>query len=283
MLILKLLGLNKRFLVGGLGRPVVSLLTDFGLKDSYVAEMKAVILSLCPRASLVDITHEVEPFNLRAAAYLLSRAAPWFPRGTVHLAIVDPGVGGGRKPLIVEAEGAVFVGPDNGILLPAARKLGLKRVYEIRSEKLPKRFTEVFHGRDIFAPTAARLACGVKPSSLGVETSEFVEEVIPQAKILEGKIRGEIVYADRFGNLVTNIGRKLLEAFNVKPGSLLKVSFKERKALTVRFLQAYSQAEVGELLTLIGSWGTLEVSANQAKASEKLKVGVGEELWVEKA
>ena len=266
-----------------MGRPVVSLLTDFGLKDSYVAEMKAVILSLCPRASLVDITHEVEPFNLRAAAYLLSRAAPWFPRGTVHLAIVDPGVGGGRKPLIVEAEGAVFVGPDNGILLPAARKLGLKRVYEIRSEKLPKRFTEVFHGRDIFAPTAARLACGVKPSSLGVETSEFVEEVIPQAKILEGKIRGEIVYADRFGNLVTNIGRKLLEAFNVKPGSLLKVSFKERKALTVRFLQAYSQAEVGELLTLVGSWGTLEVSANQAKASEKLKVGVGEELWVEKA
>jgi len=260
------------------------LLTDFGLKDSYVAEVKAVILALCPGASIIDITHEVEPFNLRVAAYLLARAVPYFPKGTVHLAVVDPGVGGKRKPLIIEAEKGMLVGPDNGILIPAAKKLGMKEVYEIKGEEfLPKRFTETFHGRDIFAPTAALLARGVKPGKLGVKTSTCAETAIPEAKALKGKIRGEIVYIDRFGNLITNIDRESLMSFNIKPGSILKLSFRRLggKPLRLKFLRAYSEAETGKLLTLIGSAGTLEISANQARASDKLKVRVGEKLWVE--
>jgi len=254
------------------------------VKDSYVAEMKAVILTLCPEASIVDITHEVEPFNLKLAAYLLARASPYFPEGTIHVAVVDPGVGGERKPLIVEAEKGVLVGPDNGILIPAARKLGMKNVYEIKGRGLlPERFTETFQGRDIFAPAAALIACGVKPGRLGVKTSTYVEAAIPEARIFKGKIEGEIVYVDRFGNLVTNIGRELLASLNARPGSVLKLSFRrvESKPLKVKFLRAYAEAEVGELLTLIGSWGTMEVSVNQARASDRLKVKVGEKLWVE--
>ena len=260
------------------------MLTDFGVKDSYVAEMKAVILTLCPEASIVDITHEVEPFNLRLAAYLLARATPYFPVGTIHVAVVDPGVGGGRKPLIIEAEKGMLVGPDNGILIPAAEKLGMKRAYEIKSrELLPERFTETFHGRDVFAPAAALLASGVKPERLGVKTSTYVKAAIPEARLFKGKIRGEIVYVDRFGNLVTNIGRELLASLNVRFGDMLKLSFRRlgSKPLKVKFLRAYAEAEVGELLVLIGSWGTLEISANQARASNKLKVEAGEKIWVE--
>lgn len=264
-------------------RPIISLLTDFGLKDSYVAEMKGVILGICPEASLVDVTHEVESFNLREAAYLLARAVRYFPRGSIHLAVVDPGVGGERKPLIVEAEGGMLVGPDNGILIPAARGLGLKKVYEIRGEGLlPERFTETFHGRDIFAPAAALLAKGVKPSKLGVEIASYVEVMLPRPRISgDKKIEGEILHVDRFGNLVTNIGRELLEELKVKPGSSLKIQFGRRKPLEVRFARAYAEVEVGEPLTLIGSWGTLEISLNQASAAGRFKVGVGAMVHVQ--
>jgi hypothetical protein len=156
-------------------------------------------------------------------------------------------------------------------------------VYEIKGGGLlPERFTETFHGRDIFAPAAAHIARGVKPRRLGVKTSTYVEAAIPEARLFKGKIRGEVVYVDRFGNLVTNIGRELLASLNVKPGGVLKLSFRrpEGKPLKVNFLRAYAEAEAGELLTLIGSWGTLEVSANQAKASDRLKVKAGEKLWV---
>ncbi len=264
--------------------PIITLLTDFGLKDSYVAEMKAVILSLCPEAVIVDISHEVEPFNVKMGAYLLARAAPYFPRGTIHVAIVDPGVGGPRKPLIVEAERGMLVGPDNGLLIPAARKLGLKRIFEIKGEGLlPKRFTETFHGRDIFAPTAALLAKGVSPETLGLEVSSPVEEAFHEASLSNQQVSGEIVYVDRFGNLVTNIDRGLVEALGAGFGSQLKISLEGRSPIKVRFVKSYSEAPRGGLLALIGSWGTLELSANQASASEILKASAGMKILVELA
>ena len=268
-----------------MARPIITLLTDFGLKDSYVAEMKAVILSICPEAALVDLSHQVEPFNILEGAYLLARAAPWFPKGTVHLAVIDPGVGGERKPLIVEAEKGLLVGPDNGLLIPAARRLGgIRKVLAIKaSGKLfPERFTETFHGRDIFAPAAAYLAKGVKPERLGIEVDEYVDAAFPEACLKGGKVSGQIVYVDRFGNLVTNIDRRLLEALEAKPGSLLKVKAEGRKAFTVKLVKSYSEVEVGSLLALIGSWGTLELSANQDSASKILKLKAGQTLSVER-
>lgn len=265
-------------------RPIITLLTDFGLRDSYVAEVKGVILSICPEACIVDLSHQVEAFNVRMGAYLLARAAPYFPEGTIHVAVVDPGVGGGRKPILVEAEKGMLVGPDNGLLIPAARKLGMRKVYEITGGNLlPERFTETFHGRDIFAPTAALLARGVPPGELGRPVESWVEATFQEASIKAGRIRGEVVHVDGFGNLVTNIGWELLEAVGVKVGSKIKVTFKNGKTLKLKLSKAYVEAPAGSLLALVGSWGTLEVSANQADASRMLKVSAGDEVAVEPA
>ncbi len=263
-------------------KPVVTLLTDFGYRDSYVAEMKAVILSICPEATLVDITHEVEPYNIRLGAYLLYRAVQWFPKGSIHLAVVDPGVGGPRKPLIIEAEKGMLVGPDNGLLIPAARRLSLKKVYSINVEGdfLPKRFTETFHGRDIFAPTTALLAKGVKPAELGVEVSSYVEAAFPEAKLSGDKILGEIIHVDRFGNLVTNIEMEIVEALRVKVGSKLEIIIGGGKPVRVRLVKAYAEVPVGEALAIPGSGGTLEVSINQADASKILKAKIGDKVEV---
>jgi len=255
----------------------VTLTTDFGTADSYVAEMKAVILSLCPEAVLVDITHEVERFNIRMGAYLLARSAWLFPRGTVHLAVVDPGVGGGRKPLILETPSAFFVGPDNGLLTAAAKRQGISHAYQIRKEYCwPSKVSETFHGRDLFAPAAGHLAAGKPPSSLGVEVSTYVESAFPSPKISGRIVEGEVIHVDRFGNLVTNIDRKLPETRGLRFGSAIRIQAgKIQHPRKVRFAETYSQAARGELLLTVGSGGFLEVSVNQGDASKRLGLKAG--------
>lgn len=266
--------------LGKAGRPVVTLTTDFGTADSYVAEMKAVILSLCPEAVLVDITHEVERFNIRMGAYLLARSAWLFPQGTVHLAVVDPEVGGGRKAIILETPSAFFVGPDNGLLTAAAGRQGISHAYQIKEEyRWPSKVSETFHGRDLFAPAAGYLAAGKPPTSLGVETSTYVESAFPAPRVSDRMVEGEIIHVDRFGNLVTNIDRKIPEARGLRFGSVLQLQAgKIRHPKKVRFAETYSQASKGELLLTVGSGGFLEVSVNQGDASKRLGLKAGKKV-----
>jgi hypothetical protein len=256
----------------------ITLLTDYGIRDSYVAEVKGVILRLYPEAVIVDITHDIEKYDIEEGAYNLARAVRYFPEDTIHVGVVDPGVGGPRKPLIIEARGAYFVGPDNGLLAPAAERLGIKSIYEItRMDLLPPRVSDVFHGRDIFAPAAALLAQGLKPSDLGVEVSEYQRLTLYTLRIEAGRIDAKVIHVDGFGNLVTNVTYESLENAGVKLGSTLQVQVGD-KTYEMPLVRNFSAVPVGDLLLLVAGGGYLEISVNQGDASARLGVGKGTEV-----
>ncbi len=262
-------------------KTAVTLLTDFGLRDPYVAEMKAVILSICPGATLVDITHEIPKYDVTMGAYLLAQSVAYFTGRTVHLAVVDPGVGGGRKPIAIETRSAILIGPDNGLLIPAAEKLGLEHVYHIENPLYPpSKISRTFHGRDIFAPAAGHLARGMSPTDLGREISNYRKISFPKPKIARGKITGEVLYIDSFGSIVTNITAELLEQADVKYGTPLKVAWGNIRPKKVRFLETYSRAQTGALLATVGGSGFMEISANMADAAKKFKVRRGMRVTV---
>lgn len=255
---------------------VITLTTDFGLIDPYVAEMKAVILRINPEAKIVDITHNVEKFNIRMAAYVLSAAAPYFPQNTVHVAVVDPGVGTQRKPILIETKHGFFIGPDNGILVLAAKKQGIKHVYEISNPRfMMEKVSQTFHGRDIFAPAAAYLSKGVSPSSFGKEIRKIVAPKFARIIRRDNKLLGEVLHVDSFGNIITNITAKELEWLDVKDEIVLKL--KEAK-LALKLCRAYAEVELGKPLAIIGSHDFLEISINQGNAAEAFKVKAGDRI-----
>ena len=210
---------------------MITLTSDFGLKDPYVAEMKGVILSINPKATLIDVTHEVEKFNIRMAAFMLASAASYFPDGTVHLAVVDPGVGTQRRAILIQSKKSFFVGPDNGILILAAQNQDIEHVYELTNPKfmLPK-ISSTFQGRDIFAPAAAYLDKGVQPSEFGPEIKDPVNPEFTIIKRTNSSLIGEVMHIDGFGNIITNINetdivQNQLEKVNVDlPNISLKLS-----------------------------------------------------------
>jgi S-adenosyl-L-methionine hydrolase (adenosine-forming) len=237
--------------------------------------MKGVILTINPKATLIDITHEVEKFRIRAAAFMLASAAPYFPQGTVHLAVVDPEVGTERRAILIQAKKDFFVGPDNGILILAAKNQGIKHIYEIVNPKfiLPKG-SSTFHGRDVFAPAAAYLDMGVKPSEFGAEIKNPVEPQFAKVKKVDGYLVGEVLHVDGFGNIITNISEKDVckaELVNVK---LHQISFK------LALSKAYAEAKPQECLALIGSHGYLEIAKNQGEAAAKFYVKAGDKIEV---
>jgi len=251
---------------------IIALLSDFGSRDTYVAEMKAVILGLCREATLVDITHEVERHNIRMGAYLLARAARIFPAGTAHLAVVDPGVGGGRRPILIEGKDAYFIGPDNGLLMPAAEEQGIRHVYKIeRTPLLREQISNTFHGRDIFAPVAGHLAAGVRPSDFGPEIFDPKPAPFTEVEIGEGSLTGEVIHIDNFGNVVTNITPRHLGEVGVRPNSRMKVAVDGGGLEETQLLRTYSDVAPGSLLALVGSGGFLEFSVNQGDAAKLLK------------
>jgi len=256
-------------------RPIITLLSDFGLKDPYVAEMKAVILSICPEARIVDISHEIEKFNVRMGAFILAQAARYFPDGTIHVAVVDPGVGTGRRPIVVEAMRSLYVGPDNGLLILSARNEGIRHIYEIADRRyMLKDVSRTFHGRDIFSPAAAHLAMGIKPSSLGPEIHDPVEPGFASPKIRMKEIIGEIIYIDGFGNLVTNISEETLKSLGISDGRTLEVEMAGER-LSLRLCSSYGEAAVNEPLAIVGGTGFLEISINLGDASKALGIGLG--------
>ena len=256
--------------------PIITLTTDFGLADPYVAEMKAVILKINPNARIVDISHQIEKFNIRMGAYVLAAAAPYFPKGTVHVAVIDPGVGTKRKPIMIEAKNSFFIGPDNGVLALAAKNQGIKHVYEIANPKfmLP-RISATFHGRDIFAPAAAFLSKGIHPSEFGPEIRNIVVPKFAKTVRKGAAFMGEIIHVDGFGNIITNFTEKHLKALNVNVAVRIKIKNME---LTLRLCKAYAEVEAQKPLAIIGSHDFLEISINMGNAAETFNVKVGDEV-----
>lgn len=261
---------------------VITLLTDFGLRDPYVAEMKAVILSINPSATIVDITHLVEPFNVRMGAFLLASAYRYFPKGSIHVGVVDPGVGGRRRPLLIKSRNYAFIGPDNGLLALAAKLDGVEEAYEITNPRLMlPEVSKTFHGRDIFAPVAAHLSLGVEPSEVGERVQSFKEPSFARPRLEGSRLLGEVLYIDNFGNVVTNIAEELVKELGAKAGDELSIQVGECE-FRCRFVKYYSMGEPGELLSLVGSHGFLEISVNLGKASERVGARLGDLVAVER-
>jgi S-adenosylmethionine hydrolase len=274
--------------------PIITLTTDFGTADGYVASMKGVILRLNPKAVIIDISHAIEPQNILQAAFILSTACRYFPEGTIHLAVVDPGVGSPRKAIILKTPAAFFVAPDNGILsyiidehgkthgkrarhMPAIaepRKLpvGLEAVAITNSEYWHHPVSSTFHGRDIFAPVAAHLSLGVPLHKFGDGLSQVHVFNIPcPYKNARGDLIGRVLHVDNFGNLITNIGSSDLPQEKIT------------MAIGKQHIHGISQFYAGTkgLAAIMGSSGYLEISLRNGSAAEYLKVKVGHEVRIE--
>jgi len=250
---------------------LVTLLTDFGTADGYAGIMKGIILQRAPEATVIDLSHEIPPQDVRAAALVLRSAAPYFPPHTVHVAVVDPGVGSARRALCVVTESAIFVGPDNGVLTLAAPPSLRRAVYALEDERwFLKPVSRTFHGRDIFAPVAGELAAGLNPSALGPPLQHIEELAWPQAQRHGQEIRGEVIYVDRFGNLITNVPAEALADF-----SLDRVWVSVGGRMIRRIAPTYSSVCRGDLVALIGSWGLLEVAVREGSAARELGLGTG--------
>jgi S-adenosylmethionine hydrolase len=248
---------------------IITLTTDFGLKDPYVAEMKAVILSINPKATIVDVSHEIEKFNIRMGAYVLASASPYFPKGTIHVAVVDPSVGTKRQPILIQTRNTCYIGPDNGVLVLAAKNQDIQNVYRITNRKLMQpKILGTFHGRDIFAPVAAYLAKGIAPEEFGPEISEILTPDFAKVTRRENLLVGEVMHIDDFGNIITNLGEKDLQ--KVKNKHEVNVKLKSTK-LKLKFCKAYAEVEEKQPLAIIGSHGFLEISANQGNAANLFK------------
>jgi S-adenosyl-L-methionine hydrolase (adenosine-forming) len=253
-------------------RPLITLLTDFGTRDVYVASLKGVILSLNPEVNLVDLSHEVDPQDIRAGALMLAEAAAAFPPGAIHLAVVDPGVGSRRRALAARCRGHYWVGPDNGLFHLIFRRAPDLAVVSLENPAYFRpRVSATFHGRDIFAPVAAHLSLGVGLDDLGPRVTDPVSLTIAEPEFGPEVIRGEIVYVDRFGNLVSNLPAEELTSRLAGRGWRLQV-----KSLTLRTLaRTYADAAPGEFLALAGSHGCLEIACAMDHAAARLHAGVG--------
>jgi S-adenosylmethionine hydrolase len=251
--------------------PIITLLTDFGTSDAYVGIMKGVALGICPSARLVDLTHAVPPQAIQVGALLLRSAVEFFPNGAIHLAVVDPGVGTARAPVLVVTERGFLVGPDNGLLAPAASMLGVRAVYQLtRAEYFRRPVSDTFHGRDIFAPVAAHLAAGTAPESFGPLLLALQPLDLPEPRVEADAVHGEVVYVDRYGNLITNIDASALTSFNHR-----SLSVRIAGMTLSPIASTYAAVVPGAPVALIGSWRTLEVGVRDGNAAQQLGAAIG--------
>ena len=262
---------------------IITLTTDFGLENEYVGVMKGVILARAPQATIVDLSHAIERQNIRQAALLIKSAYRFFPDKTIHLVIVDPGVGSNRKLILLHAERHLFLGPDNGVLGLLLEAEHFQAAYEVQCEQYYlKPMSATFHGRDILAPVAAQLAAGLDPEAVGpviarqtLKKPEFVEARIDS---IQATIKGEITGKDHFGNLQTNITASSLNKLCGNEKSIALVSIGNE---TIAGIQtAYAHKAPGEILAIVGSRGVLEIAVNQGNAATLLDAGIGDEVTI---
>ncbi len=254
---------------------VVTITTDFGLRDPYVPAVKGVILSISPQTRLVDISHEVPARDVEAGAFVLSGAYRYFGDGTVHLTVVDPGVGSARRGLVVETSKHRFVGPDNGIFSPVYAAGQITKIVEIQNSDLSlPRVSPTFHGRDLFAPAAAHLCNGVSVDAFGPEVTDPVRLNLWRTTQGAGWLRGKVVSVDRFGNGITNLDRKEIASWTAGRPFRVEVGRWTFDDIST----TYSDRETGEALVLYGSRDSLEVSVCDGSAEQVLGISRGEEV-----
>lgn len=258
-------------------RKVITLLSDFGARDTYVGVMKGVILSICPEVQIIDLTHEIPPQDVRTAAWHLSAAYEYFAPGTIHVAVVDPGVGTSRRPILVTGHGYFFVGPDNGIFSPLYQSGKPFEVYVLNQKKFfLKKISATFHGRDIFAPVAGYLACGTPPEKMGAAIRDPITLPAQKPKVTRGALHGEVVSIDRFGNLITNISEEAFQNFFKGKPFVIKAS-----AISLKSLQkTYAKAAKHVIIATFGSSGHLEIAEVSGSAARRLEMGLGAPVTV---
>lgn len=262
-----------------LDRRIITLLTDFGVRDAFVGVMKGVIFGINPAVSVVDLSHDVPPQTILAGALLLRSAAPFFPAGAIHVAVVDPGVGSSRRAVLVETRDAFFVGPDNGLLSLAAPASAVMRIVQLTNEHYflsPRSHT--FHGRDVFAPVAAHLSRGVPPERFGYTISDIERLTLPPVEQVATGLAGSVIYIDHFGNAITNIAEADLRPFSMET---LFVSIGAVQLCGIR--SSYAAVAVEAPLAIINSWGMLEIAVRNGSAAQRFDLHVGHPVHLRSA
>lgn len=246
--------------------PIVTLTTDFGESDHFVAAMKGVVLSIAPRATLVDISHQITPYSITEGSFVISEAYPCYPKGTIHVVVVDPGVGTSRRPILVQAAGQYFVAPDNGVLARVYLNQPA-RVRELTNKKyFRKEISQTFHGRDVFAPVAGHLTTGVKPAAFGKVIHDYLLPVhLDPRRIGKRHWTGSIVKVDRFGNLITNLRPDALPEILTRAFTLVAGVTPIEK-----MVRTYAEGAYGQPVLIVGSTGYLEIIVNQGNAAKLL-------------
>ena len=259
---------------------IVTLLTDFGTADYFVGALKGAVLAANPSACVVDITHEVPPYDVEAGAFTLRAAFETFPQGTVHVAVVDPGVGSARRGIAVEGRGHTFVGPDNGVFGHVYERVRPFKVFHLTNQNFFRReVSATFHGRDIFAPVAGALSRGVRAAELGPEVEDFVRlrSAVPE-RLADGTLAGAVIHIDRFGNCVTNITRSELSDEDIRGGARLIVNGREVRS----FRRFFAEDAGGKPFAVWGSAGLLEIAVFRDSAARLLGAERGSRVEVRK-
>jgi len=261
-------------------RPIVTLTTDFGLNDHFVGAMKGVILDIVPEAAIVDISHAVQAYDVLDGALAIAQAYSYFPTGTVHMVVVDPGVGTTRRPILASSDGYHFVAPDNGVLSMVYAREERIHVRHITSDHYFRQpMSTTFHGRDVFAPVAAYLAKLVDSHKFGDEIEDYVKFAAPKPKAAgENRIRAVVLKVDRFGNLVTNVTPADVPALFAAKPSAFKIAVGSREITEIH--STYTEGSPGEVFGILGSMGYLEIAANRGAAAQITGAGKGAEVSI---
>jgi len=253
---------------------IITLLTDFGESDGFVGTMKGVILSINPKATIIDISHEIPGQDIEAGAFVLNSSYRYFPSGTIHVAVVDPGVGSQRKILAVQSEKYFFIAPDNQVLKDIFHSGETLTVIEVlNTQFFLNKISHTFHGRDIFAPVAAHLSTHVGIEQLGQKIKNYDRGIIDQPIITESNISGKIIHSDKFGNLISNIPAELIN----KPISFIQIG----STIFNRLSDSYREVDISEPLAIIGSSGYLEIAIRNGNAKRQLSLDRGEIVTIE--
>jgi len=260
----------------------ITLTTDFGLTAEYPAAMKGVILSINPKVNIIDITHSINPQNIEHGAFVLYSVVPYF-KDTIHIGVVDPGVGTERAGLIFKCTECILVGPDNGLLIPAAERLGIQSVIKITNlDYCLDDISSTFHGRDIFAPVAAHISNGLKVETCGPKVDQYVRINLFKVEEEHDKLTCKVLNIDTFGNIITNLSKDVLEKYFDYGNKLELTNHRQNKTWRVPIEKTYGNVPKGTLLATISSSGFLEIAGNLCSAVEKMNVKIGDKIVIRK-